>query len=160
MKRCSRCSGEKPLTEFYADKRARDGRSSRCKACHCAAAKDYNTKNASAVRVRKAKYNDRNADHEAERKRAYNARHRDRDRESKKARLRRYRAENRLANQAHDLLQNARQRGEATAPDHCERCGKAGDLQGHHDDYTKPLDVAWICARCHGAEHRRIPRDA
>jgi hypothetical protein len=36
----------------------------------------------------------------------------------------------------------------------CERCGDPKS-QGHHDDYSKPLDVHWMCRRCHWAEHRK-----
>lgn len=37
-------------------------------------------------------------------------------------------------------------------PDRCQGCGrKASDtrLSAHHHDYTKPLDVIWLCAACH-----------
>jgi hypothetical protein len=33
MKTCTKCGQEKPLTEFYTDKRISDGRTSRCKEC-------------------------------------------------------------------------------------------------------------------------------
>lgn len=26
-------------------------------------------------------------------------------------------------------------------------------MQGHHPDYSKPLEVEWLCPRCHGARH-------
>lgn len=34
-------------------------------------------------------------------------------------------------------------------------CIKCGDQksQAHHHDYDKPLDVIWLCLRCHLAEH-------
>lgn len=36
----------------------------------------------------------------------------------------------------------------------CNRCGKTGPgMHGHHEDYTKPLEVEWLCARCHGLIH-------
>ena len=33
----------------------------------------------------------------------------------------------------------------------CERCGEVLS-QAHHDDYSKPLDVRWLC-RLHHREH-------
>lgn len=34
----------------------------------------------------------------------------------------------------------------------CEQCG-AEKAQAHHDDYSKPLDVRWLCAWCHAQHH-------
>lgn len=36
----------------------------------------------------------------------------------------------------------------------CEKCG-AVKAQGHHDDYTKPLQVRWWCPRCHSQHHNQ-----
>lgn len=38
----------------------------------------------------------------------------------------------------------------------CEVCGVIG--VAHHDDYTKPLDVRWLCARHHRQLHASIKR--
>lgn len=34
----------------------------------------------------------------------------------------------------------------------CVRCG-APKTQAHHHDYSKPLDVTWLCPPCHRLEH-------
>jgi len=39
--------------------------------------------------------------------------------------------------------------GRLTKPSRCERCGKRRELQAHHADYSKPLDVEWLCSTCH-----------
>jgi ribosomal protein S27AE len=44
--------------------------------------------------------------------------------------------------------------GKLKPPKRCSGCGRfAGRIHGHHDDYSKPLAVRWLCARCHGAIH-------
>ncbi len=40
-------------------------------------------------------------------------------------------------------------------PQPCEGCGRK-DAQMHHHDYNKPLDVRWLCRKCHWDEHRII----
>jgi len=37
----------------------------------------------------------------------------------------------------------------------CEIC-KDPESQAHHHDYSKTLDVQWLCAACHSAEHRGL----
>ena len=34
----------------------------------------------------------------------------------------------------------------------CEACGST-DVQAHHDDYSRPLDVRWLCTKHHASEH-------
>jgi hypothetical protein len=35
----------------------------------------------------------------------------------------------------------------------CEVCGSREGVEGHHEDYSKPLDVRWLCREHHKALH-------
>ena len=39
----------------------------------------------------------------------------------------------------------------------CEVCSTVIDVQAHHDDYNKPLDVRWLCRKHHREHHRNNP---
>lgn len=60
--------------------------------------------------------------------------------------------ENRVKIRAREAVQNALRYGKM-ARQPCEVCG-AEKTHGHHDDYSKPLDVRWLCHSCHAAEHQ------
>jgi len=50
-------------------------------------------------------------------------------------------------------LHSAIKKGAITR-DPCEVCGEV-KTEAHHEDYDKPLDVTWLCRRCHCAFHRK-----
>ena len=63
---------------------------------------------------------------------------------------------------ARAAIQRAIRRGKITRPNRCERCGlipplaKDGrkQIHGHHQDYSRPLEVRWLCQKHHMEEHR------
>lgn len=54
---------------------------------------------------------------------------------------------------AREILNAAVGSGHVKKPDQCEECGSYGPLSGHHEDYSKALDVEWLCGRCHSGRH-------
>lgn len=42
--------------------------------------------------------------------------------------------------------------GKLKRPQKCSSCG-GKNPEGHHPDYNKPLEVIWLCKRCHSDIH-------
>jgi len=42
----------------------------------------------------------------------------------------------------------------------CAVCGTTEGIDGHHTDYTQPLNVVWLCKPHHREEHKRIRCEA
>lgn len=64
---------------------------------------------------------------------------------------------------AQQAVNRAVRRGELVRPDRCEDCyeipwyfthSRHQSLCGHHEDYSKPLEVIWLCSSCHAKRHR------
>ena len=117
-KRCAKCGGDKPLTEFYRNTQNKDNLHSYCKACILSRAK---------VRYREVSGPDkRNVDL-------------DTPTDHK--------------NRARWNLAYAIKIGKVVRPEHCSECQIECKPEGHHDDYSKPLEVRWLCRPCHEAHH-------
>jgi len=62
---------------------------------------------------------------------------------------------------AQNLLEKAIKRGVIERKTNCETCGDSGTfkdgrskIQAHHSDYNRPLDVMWLCQKCHHKWHK------
>lgn len=54
-------------------------------------------------------------------------------------------------------LRYALKAGTIRKPDACQSCEATGQrIEGHHDDYSKPLVVLWLCPSCHRERHGRL----
>lgn len=53
---------------------------------------------------------------------------------------------------ARNAVSNALRDGRLTRKP-CANCGATKPIQAHHHDYTKPLEVEWLCRPCHLNEH-------
>ncbi len=130
MKRCFKCLVVKPLSEFYRHKNMRDGHLNKCIDCALADVKKYRLGNLDRIRAYDRK---RGARQTHESTKAYRAKYPER-----------YRANN--------MLNNHLRAGNMSRKP-CEVCGSEEKIHGHHDDYSKPLDVRWLCPVHHKAVH-------
>lgn len=144
---CTGCGETKLLDEFYDKKNGKYGKHSECKECYKARNKKWSDLNPSQRR--------RKLDLDILRK--------DQRREEIKAaqicgiktydtlRLEEYKkhCEAHIKRQARLFVNTAIASGLIVKPSRCERCGQETMLHGHHKDYSKPLDVTWVCAKCH-----------
>ena len=130
MKTCFKCEKTKPLTEFYKHPQMADGRVNKCKEC--------NKKDVRENRKNKVEYY-----------REYDKRRG--NRQTKEYRDW-YRATYPRKCSARTAVGNAVRDG-YLFPQPCEECGNVDNIHAHHDDYSKQLDVRWLCAACHKAWH-------
>ncbi len=148
MKTCFKCGESKPLDEFYRHPQMADGHLGKCKGC---TKRDVNTRETVKredpgwVASERARGRDKW-------KRLYRGKAVDPE-IHKRANSKWYQA-NRHKKLAHSRVRQAVASGRLERPEMCQRCNRPGTTQAHHHDYTKPLDVEWLCAECHGKEHR------
>jgi hypothetical protein len=55
---------------------------------------------------------------------------------------------------AHGILYRAIRSGKVIKMP-CEVCGRSEKIHGHHEDYTKPLEVKWLCPKHHKDAHKK-----
>lgn len=74
---------------------------------------------------------------------------------AKRSHGKRRQAAHRLAHptreQARQVLKNAVLAGKVRRAERCDGCGELADTDGHHEDYSRPFFVAWLCRVCHSA---------
>lgn len=119
-----------------------------CKACHRANVKA--NRHARAEHYREYERSRAVLPHRVEMRKEYAATPEGRKRSS--AAKRRYIESNPVKRAAHIAVGNAVRDGRIH-PKPCEVCGSAR-AEAHHDDYSKPLDVRWLCATHHAEWHR------
>lgn len=80
----------------------------------------------------------------------------ERGREVQRRKSRRAEARRRDKHNVNKKVLAAIKSGKLIRPDGCEDCGKQGRIEGHHEDYAKPLEVIWLCPRCHKLREGKI----
>lgn len=69
--------------------------------------------------------------------------------------MQKWRKENPDGFRAHTAVSNALRDGNLKK-EPCVFCGR-NDVHAHHRDYSKPLDVVWLCPKCHHRLHAYFP---
>lgn len=132
-KKCSECGQMKPLSEFNKKRKNKDGLQNRCRACFS--------------RYNKARYHS-----DPQRFIGDVRKYRDENLENVFATRMEMCERNPNQKNAREALNVAVKLGHVVKPDHCLGCGRKASetrISAHHHDYSKPLEVVWVCARCH-----------
>lgn len=177
MKKCSRCKQEKDLEAFTRNSRSKDGRWCYCKICVSEIGKKDREKNPEYHREKSRKFREKNPEkykeicrknylkyqeikkerqrkyywdnHEEVKKRANEAS----KTEEFRKKVKEYREKNKekikKQQDAHKLVLYAVRLGVLSKPGECSVCNMICVPEGHHEDYMKPLDVIWVCKKCH-----------
>jgi hypothetical protein len=172
MKKCANCEETKSFEEFRKSSRYKDGHYSRCKKCM----QEYENTNLDQEKKRESRKRYRENNRERIREQDREAYQEDPDKFRAKARVsqkkyfqsekgrEKYKLEGLKLREkypekarARSLLSNAVCEGKIIRPSKCSLCGTdKGIIEGHHPDYSKPLDVIWVCKSCHIMVHGKI----
>ncbi len=124
--------------------------------------KEWAGKNREASRKIKAKYREKNRDTLREKGREYFHQNKDifdewkrQNKEKRKETLQKYSDNHPEKRDVRQKLYRALKAGKLTKPEECSECGSRENIQGHHEDYSKPFEVIWLCAKCHMKRHRK-----
>lgn len=139
MKTCFRCLAVKPLSDFYKHPMMADGHLGKCAECTKA--------DVAANRIK--------------RREAYRAYDAARDvgvrREKREAASRAWSLSNPDKRKVHRVTRRAKASGKIPTKTACEFCKNSeSKIEMHHDDYSKPLEVRWLCVGCHRSWHSHL----
>lgn len=129
-KTCFKCAQRKPLRDFYKHKQMADGHLNKCKECARSDVKRHRNENIDRIR-------------------AYD---RERGSRQNKEYVREYRTRFPNKYRAHAMVRSQMRMGNL-AKEPCEVCGSETKVHAHHDDYSKPLNVRWLCPVHHSQWH-------
>lgn len=144
MKICSKCGRELPRRAFYRHPHMADGRFRKCKDCTKADVRANR-----AAKIEQYRVYDRQRARTPQRRQQileYNEQHRRTIRQIKKE----WALRNPEKRIAHNAVWTAIRNGKLKRSG-CEICGKPA--QAHHDDYSRPFDIRWLCPWHHSQHH-------
>ena len=134
MKTCSKCKCSKPESEFGKCSKVRNNLRSECRQCKNADDRRYRQSSEGRTTIKK-----------------------NRQRQRKNGTTKAWHEKYPLAQDAHRQIRTAIERESINRPDCCDRCHRAHSrLNAHHEDYSQPLLVEWLCPSCHVTTHKQV----
>ena len=135
-RRCLKCQEMKPLSDYHREKER--GHKTTCRVCRNSMNRKYYSEN---IDSRRTYFRARNTT--PERRAAW----------VRDDRRRRERSPDK--NRARELVRAAVRAGKLERLS-CEFCGETRGVHAHHEDYSKPLDVWWLCRVHHLERHAAL----
>lgn len=170
MKTCFKCNKEKPISEFYKHPRMADGYLNKCIECtkKDVSERAYGLSNDPNWLIRErargrekfhrlySPYKDRpkplpmTEEQKIKKRKEYSERYPERKSETIKQYYRKY-PERKVAKNITSIAI----RDKKLTKQPCEICGEV-EVQAHHEDYSKPLEVRWLCIKHHNEHHVKL----
>jgi hypothetical protein len=153
-KPCIKCGDEKPISHFHRNHKMADGHLNSCKLCGALYGKQKHLRHMNdPVWIFK---NRAKARAYQERRKQLGLFSGQTNKQSDSESKRRWEINNPTKVKAKYLARLAVASGVLKRPQSCQRCEKSADrLEKHHSDYSKPLQVEWLCCKCHGKTKRK-----
>lgn len=148
MKKCIKCKKDKSIPHYYKHKHMSDGHLNKCKECCKEAATSNRNKD-----IEKARKYDRDRANDPKRVKARKEYAKTEAYKISTAKgCSKYRDKNSIKVKAHRMVMTAIKSGRLTRKP-CEVCGTDNNIQAHHEDYYKPIEVMWLCVKHHAELH-------
>lgn len=144
MKKCSRCGRVMPEECFSSDRTKKSGLSIACKDCNAERCRRYYDRKYRGVKdsgLIKRGWTKGKSKREA------------RDSINAACKRRWGNQSKRVKGKAKFKLHQSIVSGEVEKGTFCLVCGSRKEVQAHHEDYNRPLDVIWLCRQCHAFFH-------
>lgn len=160
-KNCSKCKECKSISCFYKQKNGLYERTAECKECRKNRSRTWGQINKEQKNSR-AKISRKLIDRREEQKiwreknPFYFKEYYKQNREIRLECNRRFLRNNPERYEFYKIYNVAKRKGLLINPNQCQVCGVDNvKIFGHHFDYTKPLQVTWLCRNCHNDIHKR-----
>ena len=142
---CKNCNETKNIADFYKNKSQKDGLQWECKKCTLIFVRRYKARHPERIIQKRIET--------FEKRKKWMDDWRSRNKEKYVLYSQRTQEKYKEKRLAVRKLNLAVKHEKINRPKKCSSCGNSGRIEGHHEDYNKPLSVIWLCKKCHMLTH-------